>query len=219
MSPCAEMKLAVTGKSNVELYKILSDHEQLNIYSDAEIIIVCEELRRRNLDIPVLKHFDTEDEVNKDNTVEEKEISSVTVVHPFVHKKEVYANVINSIGKFCFIALVFTGLLAGIFGIYSWLDESRQIAHQEETVITARSDWLVGESKDCRSATLSSDVSSHLGKESGYAMAYISCDDGPEHQMKIRFYGQKIQTEYKAVNWRCTRNEVSFTCNQTGGVR
>jgi hypothetical protein len=222
MSLSAEMKLIIKGKSNVELYEILSDHERLNIYSDAEIIIVCEELRRRNLNIPIPNQFDIEVEVNRDNAEEEKKVSSATVLHPSVRKEEAYANVISSIEnivKFCFIVLVLIGLPFGIFEIYSWMDKSRQIAHQEETVITARSDWLVGESKDCWSATLNSDVSAHLGKESGYAMSSISCDDGPEHEMKVTFYGQKVQIEYKVVNWRCSRNEISFTCNQTGGVR
>lgn len=90
-------------------------------------------------------------------------------------------------------------------------------------MISARSDWLVGESKECWSATVNSDGAALLKKEVGYAMFSVSCDDGPEHKMTVTFYGRKVQTEYGAVGWRCTRKEGSFmsdnsfTCYQTGG--
>jgi hypothetical protein len=102
------------------------------------------------------------------------------------------------------------------FGGYEWLDSIGWIPHQEDTVISARSDWLVGESKECWSAPLDSDIAALSGKEVGYAMSSVSCDDGPEHKMKVTFYGLQVQTEYKVVSWRCTRNEDSFTCKQTG---
>ena len=108
--------------------------------------------------------------------------------------------------------------LAGYAG-YEWLDSIGWISHQEETVISARSDWLVGESKECSSATLNSDGAAPTGKEVGYAMSSVSCDDGPEHKMEVTFYGQKVQADYKLVSWRCTRNVLSFTCYQTGGER
>jgi len=34
--------------------------------------------------------------------------------------------------------------------------------------------------------------------------------------VKITFYGRVEQPEYEWVQWRCTRNEDSFTCRQTG---
>ena len=112
-----------------------------------------------------------------------------------------------------------------IYGGYGWLDSIGWISHREDTVISAQSDWLVGESKECMSATLDRDSAAFLGKEVGYAMSFVSCDDGPEHKMKVTFYGRKVQIEYKIASWRCTRNEVSFLndnsfiCYQTGGQR
>jgi hypothetical protein len=124
-----------------------------------------------------------------------------------------------------FLKLVLRWLVAGtvLYGIYTFADYKGYIQHTCETTISVQSDWLVGESKECWSATLNSDRSALLGKEVGYAMSSVFCDDGPEHKMKIAFYGRKVQTEYKVVSWRCTRNEVSFlngnsfTCYQTGG--
>lgn len=124
----------------------------------------------------------------------------------------------NGLG--CMIPLVAIGL--AIFFGYGWLDSIGWISHREDVVITAQSDWLVGESKECWSATLNSDGASRLGKETGYAMSYVSCDDGPEHNMNVRFYGRVVQG-YKVVNWRCTKEQTSFmsdntfTCYQTGG--
>lgn len=122
-------------------------------------------------------------------------------------------------------SLVLGFIVSLIVGGYDGLDSVGWISHQEETVISARSDWLVGESKECWSATLNSDGAALTGKEVGYAMSAVSCDDGPEHNMTVTFYGRKVQPEYKTVSWRCTRNEVSFlddnsfTCYQTGGQR
>ena len=125
----------------------------------------------------------------------------------------------------CMVPLFFLCIVgAAIFAGYGWLDSIGWISHREETVISARSDWLVGESKECWSAPLNSDGAVLLKKEVGYAMSSVSCDDGQEHKMKVTFYGRKLQN-YNVVNWRCTRNEVSFlndnsfTCYQTGGQR
>jgi hypothetical protein len=104
-----------------------------------------------------------------------------------------------------------------IYGGYGWLDSIGWISHQEETVITARSDWLVGESKECWSATLGSDGAALAGKKVGYAMPAVSCDDGPEHKMTITFYGRVEQPDHNLVKWRCTKGMISFTCYQTGG--
>jgi hypothetical protein len=117
----------------------------------------------------------------------------------------------------CLILLCIIGF--AIYGGYEWLDSIGWLQHREITTISARSDWLVGESKECWSAPLNSDAGALLKKEIGYAISDVNCDDGPEHNMKVTFYGRKVQTEYKVVNWRCTRNEISFTCYQTGGQR
>jgi hypothetical protein len=123
----------------------------------------------------------------------------------------------------CLILLFFVGY--AIYGGYEWLDTMGWISHREDTVITAGSSWLVGESKECWSAPLNAEGAAQSGKPIGYAMSSVTCDDGPDHSMKVTFYGRKVQAEYKAVSWRCTRNEVSFlndnsfTCYQTGGQR
>ena len=117
------------------------------------------------------------------------------------------------------------GLENGQWNTYSFLDESGWISHQEETVISARSDWLPGESKECLSYTRKRDWTTFQNKEVGYAMPWVKCDDGPYHHMKVTFYGRKVQPEYQTIGWRCRRNEASFlndnsfTCYQTGGER
>ncbi len=67
--------------------------------------------------------------------------------------------------------------------------------------------------------TLNAAGAAQLGKPVGYAMSGVTCDDGPEHKMKVTFYGRQVQTEYNAVSWRCTKGMISFTCYQTGGER
>jgi hypothetical protein len=117
------------------------------------------------------------------------------------------------------------GIETGYWNTYSLLDDLGWISHREVSVISARSDWLVGESKECWSPTLNNDRAALLGKEAGYAMSSVACDDGPQHTMAITFYGRELQPEYKVVNWRCTRNEVSFlnvnsfTCDQINAAR
>lgn len=128
----------------------------------------------------------------------------------------------------------------GIYQGYVCLDSLGWISHREETVITAQSDWLAGESKDCWSAPndyytalakkyggVSIDKSGKVIDDSmaGYVMSTVTCDHGPEHKMKVTFYGRKIQDDYKVVTWRCMKGEDSifgngmFTCYQTGGYR
>lgn len=125
----------------------------------------------------------------------------------------------EKVGAGCLIFVLIIGVV--IYFGYGFLDSIGWISHREDTVITARSDWLVGENKACRSVTLNDDEAFRLGKEKGYVMSYIYCDDGPEHKMRVTFYGLKLQGN-RIVNWRCTREETSFlsdntfTCYQTG---
>ena len=55
-----------------------------------------------------------------------------------------------------------------------------------------------------------------MKKPTGYAISQVNCDGGPEHSVKITFFGRTEQPEYAWITWRCTRNEDSFTCKQTG---
>ncbi len=123
--------------------------------------------------------------------------------------------------KYVFLCLAI-GVLCMIG--YAWLDQTGRAGHPEDTAITVGSGWLVGESKECLSAPLNAEGAAQSGKPIGYAMSSVTCDGGPDHSMKVRFYGREIQAEYKTVSWRCVRNEVSFldgvsfTCYQTGGA-
>lgn len=111
---------------------------------------------------------------------------------------------------------VLAALAGGAAWAYQQLDQSGMISHEEDSTITAANDWIVGESKDCTSPVLDADTAAAVQKETGYAFSEVSCDDGPEHQIKIRFYGQQSQPEHRVVLWHCTRAEDSFTCKETG---
>ena len=138
------------------------------------------------------------------------------------------------------ILTVVIGIVVGGYFTYTFADNEGYISHTVETTITARSNWLVGESKDCwlapnnYFAALAKKYGGVVVDKSGnviddsmaaYVMSSVDCDDGPQHKMKVVFYGRKFQDEYKIVTWRCTRNAVSFlnntafTCYQTGGQR
>ena len=115
-----------------------------------------------------------------------------------------------------FGCLVLLGIVAGIcYWIYTGIDSVGWMSHREESVITAESNWFVGESKDCSSYPLDSKTAQGMGKPTGYAISKISCDGGPEHSVRVIFYGRTEQPEYTWITWRCTRNEGSFTCKQT----
>jgi hypothetical protein len=103
--------------------------------------------------------------------------------------------------------------------LYSWIDSTGWISHREDSLITAKENWFVGESKECRSVPASKGVGGLLGKPEGYAYTMISCDNGPEHNVKITFWGKPEQPGYEVLNWRCTRESDSFTCKQLGAER
>ena len=88
-------------------------------------------------------------------------------------------------------------LVAAIYAGYQWLESVGYISHSVETVVTAQGKWFVGETKVCTSAI----------KESPFA--YVSCDDGPEHKVKITFFGREKQGSNFAT-WNCKRNDLSF---------
>jgi hypothetical protein len=114
----------------------------------------------------------------------------------------------------CLVLIVIVVALA-IEG-YSSLDSRGWVPHSEDSVITAQESWLVGESKDCFSVPLDWSTASAEHKESGYALSSISCDNGPAHQIEIKFYGLQNQPNVGGVWWRCTRDQTGFTCKQTG---
>jgi len=112
-------------------------------------------------------------------------------------------------------------VIAAIFwAAHDGLDSHGWIPHNEETAITAQSSWFVGESKECVSYPPFNQAEAQpMGKPVGYAVGRIKCDDGPEHRVKIRFFGRIEQPEYEVVKWKCTREEDSFTCYELSGIR
>lgn len=95
---------------------------------------------------------------------------------------------------------------------------SAWIPHDEDSVITAQTNWFVGETKDCHSYPLSAQAAASMNKSVGDAVYRINCDEGPEHKVKITFYGRTEQPESTLATWKCTRKEDSFVCRQTGAV-
>lgn len=113
--------------------------------------------------------------------------------------------------------LILVGIAVGIcYGAYTGIDSVGWMSHREDSVITAESNWFVGESKDCTSYPLDSKTAKATGETTGYAISKINCDGGPEHSVRVTFFGRTEQPEYGWVTWRCTRNEGSFTCKETG---
>ncbi len=102
--------------------------------------------------------------------------------------------------------------------LYDKADSSGWISHEEDSVITAQTNWFVGESKNCTSYPLSPEAARAMGKNAGDAVQRVDCDNGPEHHFKIKFYGRVEQPEYVAVQWSCTRTAGGFTCSELSGV-
>ena len=121
-------------------------------------------------------------------------------------------------------ALIVFGFLSYflVFGGYDFLDSVGWISHREEALITVNADWLVGESKECWSITPNSRSAPLLNREIGYAMYAVNCGDGPQHSIKVTFYGKEIQGANLLIKWRCEREQPSFlnndmfTCRETG---
>jgi uncharacterized membrane protein YraQ (UPF0718 family) len=105
--------------------------------------------------------------------------------------------------KLGLLAAVLIGLL-----FYYALDGTGWFPHSAEVGITARDNWFVGESK----------MSTSIPKQTGYALTDVECDDGPVHQVKVKFWGQEVQKGLSSIHWKCTRQQSGFECLETGGV-
>jgi hypothetical protein len=109
-------------------------------------------------------------------------------------------------------------------GPASWADVADGIMpdgyvrHSVETSISVEENWIVGETKACKSYPLIPEIANHLNdpKEPGYAAASFHCDDGPPHTVTVNLYGHLNQPEHRTAYWRCTRDPEAFTCRQTG---
>jgi hypothetical protein len=117
-------------------------------------------------------------------------------------------------GRFVVLALAFLGYCA-------WLvaDASGWIPHRVDSAITAQENWFVGETKECISDPLDEQTAKAVNKSVGSVVEHINCDDGPEHKVRIMFWGQKKQKDIAWATWSCTRESSSFTCKQTGTAK
>jgi hypothetical protein len=126
----------------------------------------------------------------------------------------------NAIG--CLTVFVLYVICAGIYQGWLWLDRQGYLAHTVDSVITADANWLSGETKACSSSPLPQAEAKLVGEPTGYVLQNVACDSGPEHKVKIKFYGRKTQPEVPyAAMWNCTKesdsvfSEEAFTCKQT----
>lgn len=212
----ADLKETMRSKTDEELYLLLRVHSQ--DYALEAIGAAQEELSQRQKREPTSRR---EKMLNRTLTVEEMTLEEGSEKQDRPEQNYTSDLKETATGWGYLVLLCIVGY--AIYGGYEWPDSIGWISHREDTAITVGSDWLVGESKECWSATLNSEGAALLSKEVGYAMSSVSCDDGLEHKMKVTFYGRKVQPEYKVVSWRCARNETSFlndnafTCYQTGG--
>jgi hypothetical protein len=97
---------------------------------------------------------------------------------------------------------------------YRWLDSYGVLSHRKEASLTASGDWFVGESKTCTSSP-----SNGLNGKSADALSFLACDNGPQRQVSVEFWGRQDQPEYLVVRWKCTREESGFTCAEISGLR
>jgi len=107
-------------------------------------------------------------------------------------------------------------VIAGPYYMYKDVDKRGWIPHHETTRISVQDNWLTGEVKDCISYPLDYKDAHAIGKDEGFALASIKCDKGPEHNLKITFYGLSEQPLRGWVSWQCERRDDGFVCKQTG---
>ena len=130
----------------------------------------------------------------------------------------------DSLQGFLTIATIYA-ICAGVYSAWVWIDKAGYRTHNVESTITAQGNWIEGETKKCTSEPLAPPVARESGKPNGYVLEQIACDGGPEHNVKIQFYGQEAQPQlHWSAFWDCKRNSLSwleenaFTCRQTGGM-
>ena len=121
-------------------------------------------------------------------------------------------------GRGCLVLIVF--LLVGVWGIreiYDHVfDSTGYVSHRVQSTITAQSEWMVGETKDCASYPLDAKEAKLKRKREGYAFSFVECDNGPAHKIQVTFWGAEYQPGKLVAEWKCTRKSNSFVCKQTG---
>jgi hypothetical protein len=125
----------------------------------------------------------------------------------------------------CLTMIILYAIAAGVYQTWLWTDRAGYRRHTVDSVITVQSDWIPGETKLCASTPLTAKEGHESGKPPGYVFSMIACDNGPEHAVKVEFYGKEEQPDLRvAAYWSCIRNTIStfndqaFTCKQTGGM-
>ena len=74
----------------------------------------------------------------------------------------------------------------------------------------------MGESKTCYSTPVDPTTAKAISVEPYDVTRIVHCDNGPEHRIKITFFGRTERPEQQVkwgVSWKCTKNIGSFTCN------
>jgi 8-oxo-dGTP pyrophosphatase MutT (NUDIX family) len=159
MGPSPEdLKRTMQSKTDEELYLLLRLHS--HDYSPEAVKAATEEFDCRKLDEATMSRIIAAAE----RELEEETGSTKASQRPTSDAKETAA------GWGCLILLCFAGY--AIYGGYEWLDTMGWISHREDSVITAGSGWLVGESKECWSAPLNAEGAAQSGKPIGDESTY-----------------------------------------------
>jgi len=116
----------------------------------------------------------------------------------------------------CLFLVAVVGWLA--YGGYTWIDSIGWMSHRENSTITAKENWFVGETKACYSYPLDAEIARTMNKPAGSVVQDIYCDGGPEHRVEVTFWGQTEQPAVVWAAWNCTRQADSFACKQTGAA-
>ena len=131
-------------------------------------------------------------------------------------------------------------VIACLFGLYAWLDESGWISHSHNTPTWIQGDWIVGEYRDCGMRTqMQPAPSDDLGKlprmfcsqdaigyvdfqletttirhNSGIAVGSVTDDafDSYFHVLPVHYYGRIDRQNKWVIDWRCQRKSESLTC-------
>jgi hypothetical protein len=108
-------------------------------------------------------------------------------------------------------------LWCAIFWGFHALSFNGYFPHFVETEISVQPDWIIGETKNCKSYPHIPQSATYFKKGLGYAADSLYCDDKLSmHLVKVNLYGRLYQPEHNIAYWSCTRNSESFTCRQTG---
>ena len=198
MSLRQEMKLRIKGKSDEGLYAILGDDSIT--YTEGEIRIVCEELRRRNLNVPTLSC--------PDKTTGERYVQCLSSLGEAL-------TAFGIIVKFCVVVFV---VFALPFGLYSWMDESGSIPHMATVDVFMEGDWIVGENRVCLG--MHDAPPPHEGQITTLTCPETSDASSKPHNVTVKFWGRIVRENSNISqpvlgtmrHWKCRRDADGYTC-------